>query len=458
MKHRLFRLPALLALVSAAACAVGAQEPEIKELYRVRVVNRSGGAVEVSADEGLNWSPLGTVTRPASAVALSGSILGTVPAGTVAAVGPEHLLLRTPGDRGFVKSLQVLAKGQPASAATIATDIPVRGPLFRYLAPPVGSQLLLEQGDQLRPLAMNYIPRVGDALILQVPLPPPGDPPTLTLENRANGEVVLATTGGIPQVVGRVKQPLKGIGRYAGTERAGAGAVLCWSPTTVLVSTAGTTRRLDPDGQPLEERGGFVIQPAEPKLQGATNPASQMLVEALPEAGVRPPVARFFGLPVPLSTGDPLDPKPTRVEVRIDNGDWQPMPDLRGVVPEEEMPRALQAAGAREAKTGITHLRFLYSTITERTFHRCLQLATTPAAEKPQRGEVRITANVMGEGVRYVQFFLDGTQANLTNLPPYVWTWDTTQVRNGEHLVEIRGLDDRGSAVTSVTTRVLVDN
>ena len=220
----------------------------------------------------------------------------------------------------------------------------------------------------------------------------------MTVENKANGEVVLTTPGGVPRLLARVKQPLKGIGRYAGTERAGNGCVLSWSPTTVLVSTAGTLRRASGD-QPEEDRGGFVLQPAEPALRGTTHPASQLLLEAVGEGPGRPVVSTFFGLPGLLSTSEVhgSEPHPGRGEDQI--GSWEPFPDLRGTVEEGALPRALQQAlGGRAVKQGITHLRFVFGSAPA-SLERRIRLATTPLTEGVQRGNVKITANVMGEGV-----------------------------------------------------------
>jgi hypothetical protein len=71
---------------------------------------------------------------------------------------------------------------------------------------------------------------------------------------------------------------------------------------------------------------------------------------------------------------------------------------------------------------------------------------------------VKITANVMGEGISIVSFFLDGNLAMATNRMPYTWEWNTLKTANGPHLIEIRGTDLKGAIVTSVLRRVYVDN
>ena len=436
-----------------------AQAPDPSELYRIRIANRSGGAVEVSANEGQTWDPIGKVVRPASAAGAGNEVLTVVPGASVVGVNPDRVQLRLPSDKA-VRTLDIFSKSETATAASIATDIPTRGALFRSLAPAVGSRVLLQREGSLGPVPAAYVPKVGDVLLIQVPRLADKEPPTITLENKVDGEVVLSTTGGAPKLIAKVKQPLRGVGRYSNTERSGSGTVVAWSPLNVLISTSGVRRKVDADGKVTEERGGFVIQPVEPGLKGATNPASQMLLEGVPEGETKTPVSRFFGLPVPLSTGDPLDATGTRVEVRLDDGEWEPFPDLRGSLSEAAYMKALQdAAGpGRTLQKGITHMRFRLGTSAEAAIQRRAKLASLPPAGPPQRGRVTISANVMGEGIKFVAFFLDGEQVQLTNLPPYAWEWNTVDAANGEHLLEIRGMDDNLVLVNTVTTKVIVDN
>jgi hypothetical protein len=462
---RRLRLAALV-LLPLALCAgsLQAQDEVVEspdattELYRVRIENRPGAAVEISSDGGRLWDLMGKVTRVATSVSPSSNVITAVRPGGVSGVTPEHLTLRVPANKDLFKLLRVQAAGQPESPAAIATDIPVSGALFRCLAPPVGSGVTLEREGKTEPLPVNYVPLPGDRLTIIVRR---GEtfPAEVVLQNKPDGEVSVVTKSG-SRVVGRVKQPLRGIGRYAGTERAGSGALVSWSPTVVVVSSAATLRRFDDKDQQLEDRGGFIIQPAEPNLQGSTNPASQILIEGIAGAESKPAISPFFGLPIPVSSGDPLDPVSTIIQVRIDGGDWESLPDLRGPVTPEKMIAALQEAVGpqRTIKEGITHLRILFDNPTPASLSRRIKLAIAAGTDQPQRGAVKITANVMGEGIAIVSFFLDGQLTMATNRQPYTWEWNTLKTPNGPHLVEIRGTDARGAIVTSVLRRVLVDN
>lgn len=450
-----------LVCVAGVPVIVRAQDEEAPpEMYRIRLVNEAGGPIEISGDKGTTWEPLGKVTSPASATSIASNVVGIVPQSSVAAVLPTSLLIRLPAAKTVLRSLRIAAKGEPDSTAAIATDIPPRGSLFRCAAPPIGSSVLVERPEGTVPLPTPYTPRAGDRLLIVVTMPPPGEAATVTIENKVDGEVVLTRPMALPRLLGRVKQPLKGIGRYAGTERAGSGRVQSWSPTAVVVSTAGTKLKLDAMGEPEEERGGFVIQPSEPALQGTTHPASQLLIQAVPEENGRPPISPFFGLPLFLSTSDALELMQTRVEVRIDEGAWEPVPDLRGTILEADFNPTLQKAlgAGRTCKTGITHIRLICASMTAASVKRRLLMATTPLEESPQRGKVTITANVVGDGIREVDFLLNGQLVRATNIPPYLWEWDTRALANGEHLLEVQGLDERRSVITSARRRVIVDN
>jgi hypothetical protein len=428
------------------------------ELYRLRVVNQEEGPIEVSLNRGVVWQRVGQVVRPATASASSAPVITAVPESTVAGVTADQVLLRVPGANGALRSLRITAAGETASPSAIATDIPSRGALFRLLAPPSGSRVWLERDGLASPIPPNFAPLPGDSMLISVSAPPLGDPPSVVLENREGGEVVLTETAGVPRVIARVRQPLRGIGRYRGTERSASGSIIAWSPSHVLVSSAGWGARLSEGDEMQDERGGFVIQPAEPNLRGATHPPSQILLEALPENDVRPQLSPFFGLPVPITSGDGVEMAPTRFEIRVDGGDWEPLPDLRGPLDTpEELRASLADTLGREVEEGITHVRLLFGQLDPETAARRLRLALAVPAAAPQRGRVTVSANV-GEGIAYIRILLNGRVVQLTNQAPYNWTWDTLLHANGEHLVEIEGLDESLTVISVTATRVLVEN
>jgi hypothetical protein len=437
-----------------------AQDPPLVETHRIRLTNQAGGAVEVSLDSGRNWETVGKITRPAAVSAVGGRTLEATPPSTVAGSAPENITLRVPTTLPAPRWVRLAAEGEAPNNAAFQTDIPRGESLFRSLAPTPGSRVFLLRDPRQDPLPTNYLPKRGDQLLVICERSPDA-PTSVVIENKVGGQVLMVTPLGEEKIVGRVKQPLRGIGRYAGTERAGQGALVAYQGMAIMVATAGRLRRLEADDRPAEERGGFVIQPAESELKGATHPDSQILVEAAAAAGqAKPSVSSLFGLPIPLSSGVPLDTAATRVEARIDGSDWQPLPDLRGGIDAPEFRERLgKALGGKEIKEGITHLRLTPGIPTLTAYQYFVRLATAPrAADGVQRGRVTITANAVGAGIVFVSFLLDGKVARVTNQPPYTWDWDTSRVANGPHLIEIRGADERGSVVNTVLTKVYVDN
>lgn len=446
--------PLLLSARSGAAQGDNALPPE---LYRVRVSNTQGGAVEISTDAGMSWEPLGKVTRAASVVSPAGLAAGVAAPGAVAGVGPRIISIRVPRSSPGSGLLRIACKGEAPDPSTIATDLERRSCLFRLLAPPIGSEVLLERQGSM-PLPVGYAPRSRDLLHLVVRRTAHSQPVTLTLENRVDGEVILHEPDTTPRLLGTVRQPIRGIGRYDGTERAGAGAIVAWSPTNLVVSTADLRRKLNDQGEVIQDRGGIVIQPVEPNLQGATHPASQMLVEAVEEMGSRPPISRLFGYPGCLSTGDPLDLQSARCDARIDGGEWAAIPNLRGTVEEAGLRDALGSALGRAVRTGFTHFRLTIPAYQADRFARLRLLAVTPLEEAVQRGKVKIAVDIQGEGISLVIFRLNGRTVQIANVRPFVWDWDTNQVPNGEHLVEVQGLDQQTRVISNAVRKVLVDN
>lgn len=60
--------------------------------------------------------------------------------------------------------------------------------------------------------------------------------------------------------------------------------------------------------------------------------------------------------------------------------------------------------------------------------------------------------------IEFVRFLVDGTVVQLTNVPPFVYKWDTRSVADGEHVVEIDALDKNGKLITQASALVVVQN
>lgn len=62
------------------------------------------------------------------------------------------------------------------------------------------------------------------------------------------------------------------------------------------------------------------------------------------------------------------------------------------------------------------------------------------------------------QGVSMVMFFVDNKLVGMTNQHPFQYSWDTTRVANGPHVVRIRGCDADGMLVSEKSVNVVVRN
>ena len=62
------------------------------------------------------------------------------------------------------------------------------------------------------------------------------------------------------------------------------------------------------------------------------------------------------------------------------------------------------------------------------------------------------------EPIAAVTYSIDGDPVSAQNTFPAIFAWDTTRVRNGEHVVEVRALSKHTTVITRVRTLVVVDN
>lgn len=101
----------------------------------------------------------------------------------------------------------------------------------------------------------------------------------------------------------------------------------------------------------------------------------------------------------------------------------------------------------------------------------CVKLAEAYQAEAAERAKANKTQVVSGmlalqpklplgepDPIVYVTYSIDGDQVAAQNTEPFSYDWDTKQVSNGEHLVEIRALNRQGNLITRARVLVVVTN
>lgn len=83
----------------------------------------------------------------------------------------------------------------------------------------------------------------------------------------------------------------------------------------------------------------------------------------------------------------------------------------------------------------------------------------SPANGTAVSGKVEIGLRVNEQlGKVYISLFIDRQFKTLRNFPPYTYTWDTTTVDNGWHLIEALGVDEGRNTYKATPVRVLVNN
>jgi thermitase len=81
-----------------------------------------------------------------------------------------------------------------------------------------------------------------------------------------------------------------------------------------------------------------------------------------------------------------------------------------------------------------------------------------PAAGTTVSGTVSVQVNAAdNEGIASVNFYVDGSLQKTLTMQPYVITWDTTQVTNGAHTLQVVAFDTTGN-VSSASAVVNVNN
>ena len=439
------------------------------ETHRVRIVNAADGAVEVSSDRGKTWQLVGRVTAPA-VESLTGYLAsGYAPPGTVAATAVHGLRIRV-GDlksaypkmvnvlpREFARTLKTFG-GHVAGDSGIYTNIPTGTGIFRELCPYVGNRVYLD-GDRLTSLPVNYVPRVGDTLVIIVRRPV--NPLTqVVFQNKEGGDVTATYADSAAKVITHIVKPVLGTGRFDGTSYTGVGALNTNHCGVITVSTAPVTTSTLLEGDGGERRGGFQIEPAYHNSQSEEAGGFMVLVVGLPgqkytmsQEGTPPLFSGYFNL-----AWDPKDPKHSwRAEIqRGDGTPWLPMPQSLG-----NQPSALR---------GVTAIRLVCDTpldddwrsqriaLAVRSYREEARRMAEAGKTTIERGRLTIKANDADPRIQVVTFSVDGVLKGLTNQRPYRFTWDTSDSPDGEYAIEARAADATGNVISVTRTRVWVDN
>lgn len=272
-------------------------------------------------------SGLPTATRWPGYTASKWASPGTVAASAVNAV---HLTLSVEKDAGRTMSILPLHTVAPAAGekAFITLDVPAGTGFFGGWAPPVGTKVQVRKADgRLVPLEVNGLPSPGEELIFDVQ--EEERPYIIDVENRPGGRVLGWYSWG-PKVLARVIRPVRGVGRFGGTEFQARGRIRANHSGVIDVSTAGRG-----------VTGGFQVLPflhSKSKEMGGAWQLTQWLIIASETERALPGTAPLFlGNLVPGSqlsdvlwdTWSTYGRKPL-VLCRMDGGPWEKLPEKGG--------------------------------------------------------------------------------------------------------------------------------
>ncbi len=442
------------------------------ETHRIRIVNSIDGAIQVSSDTGKTWHLVGRVTAPATESLMGYSASGYAQPGTVAAVAVHGLRIRV-GDldapdpllinilpREFAQTPNLFG-GHVSGLSGIYTNIPVGTGIFRDLSPFVGNPVSLENkvGGDSMPLPLNYIPHEGDVLLIRA-LAPANPLKEVFFDNVAGGEVRATFADRTTKLLTHVVKPVVGVGRYDGCSYTGVGALNTNHDGVLTVSTAPVTTSPLFEGIGPERRGGFQIQPAYHNAQGDGAGAPSVLVigsrkkPPAPEMEGTPPL--FYGY-FDLAWSRDQPGHSWRAEVQRRHGPWQAMPTVIG---DHTLGLAdVTALRLVRDEPGDAAWRKGEIAVAERDYAATALAAARAGKTMVTRGLITLTAATPDRRTAYVAFYVDGQLRGVTNSAPYVFSWNTRSVPDGEYVIEALAQDAGDQTLPPPThTRIWVDN
>jgi hypothetical protein len=494
MRHLRSRTAAAILLLWCSACSFGAQQALPRpvaegrvELFRIRVENHDGGAVSVLPGQGSSQIPVGRVLKAATATVPGHAASVWAKPDSVSAVAVHAVRIRIGGIRPGAEapeSVSIVPRefryppedfgGPVAGDSGIYTDIPAGAAIFRDLSPYVGSPVYLEIESRLRPLPSDYTPRVGDVLVISVQRTT-SPPKYIEIENWKEGAVLSVAPDGTRTEIAKVRKPVLGVGRFDGTSLTGVGAINTNHTGVITVSTAPIADTSVPEGMGQERRGGFQIVPSNHALMLPITPQTLIVEPKDQTSGGLEGTEPLFSSCLGLAWEEGKPGVSFRVQVKIDNGEWESMPTIVGKHDTAFGASALSAlftrtGTPRQVTSGVTHLRIALPEITPDFVQRVADASrrevppeqgAVVAGRKDEAlsGIVTLRATVTNPGpTEFVLFYVDGTLVGMTNTQPYTFDWDSHTVADGEHDVEVAAVDEQGARVISTKKTVYIDN
>ena len=469
----------LFALASGADSATD-------EVCRIRIHNKPGGLVQISADGGRSYGTVGRVTTASNARIVGFAAASYTPQGTVAAAAVHGLRIKTGQHALGVGKAQMPVMfsivplefasipqgygGHVPRSSGILTDIYAGHSIFRNQSPYAGNRVYVERNRAPVPLPEDYTPAEGDIFVILVTRPQKS-PTEVEFENTVAGKVTANYVDGTSQVIAEVARPVTGVGRYDGTTFTGVGAINTNHGGVITISTAPVQPPRTREGGEVETRGGFMIQPCyHVREQHETKPQVMVIApvdESKPTLEGTPPL--FVGH-INLTRFPDRPRNSYRVQIKIDDGPWEQMPEMVGRVDDAFTAGYLEAyfskiGGQRQVESGVTAIRLLFpeydAKLISEDLAREVAEYTTRAVQsgaKTVSGKIGLAPKKPSHNKCILNFYVDGRPIYTSNRFPYHYSWDSTEVANGFHSIKIETLFESGADPIIERREILIKN
>lgn len=449
-----------------------------EELYRIRIENAEKGLVQVSLDKGINYYATGRVKQHANGVKQGFLAADYVTAGQVAATSSHGLRIKVSPDSKFMSQLEDVKifsivpnefytkpdgfGGHVAGSSGIYTDIPAASSIFANHAPISGNTVYLEENGMLKPISTNYSPKLGDIIVIIV------DAPTYNIkyadfENRAGGNVTITQKDGKVINYTKVVKPVLGIGRYDGTTFDENGQINTAHSGVITVDSSPKLPAGTVEGDNPETRGGFMIQPYYHTIRQGEDKPQVMIIGSPNNKYELEGTAPFYSKNVALWYYENAADKSFHALVKIDSGNWEPVPKITGRVDNGLTAQYLNIffKNKRNIKIGVTDIRLVFPEFNAELSKAALvkdanRLTQAVKLMGATSAPANITPKVPNDlkNAKYYIVTLDGTARGMgDNLDKM--TISTTNLVKGVHHINVYAKLNTGSKSYSYYLTVL---
>lgn len=423
-----------------------------EDLLWISLENKTNGSIKASLNQGKSWVSLGKVLKPGKGAGKGFPACKWGKEGTVVGISSYAIYIKVSTDKTFSilsKEMESLPKGlgegSPGEAG-ILTNIKAGSLIFEDLAPFIGSKVYLREGNTLKELPHPYTLQGEEEIFIIVE--EKEFPKRIVIENREGGNAYVIREGERRVTFAKVLKPLAGIERLYGTQFTGVGRITSVNPSAITISTVvGGANKSDDI-----LLGGFQIIPWETTFKDSL-PTSPSLLILAPFQGKSTGEYPLFEGTVGLEN---FGGKGYRVEASWDGMKWEELPILRGKI--DDLASYLSRISKGKYKGIMKLISIVFPQMDlKRGTREALKRKISEEA-KIVRGELDVEVRLQGEGARIVDLKIDGRLRAVKNFYPFVFSVDTRELTDGEHIVEVSAKDENGDVLASHSQKIYVDN